>query len=154
MTARLKYPVILAGSIFALGFAFYAQFVNGYHPCELCLVQRYAYGVVIVVTLLALNTKSKFLKALVCLALLAEVGIAVYHTGIEHKWWEGLTTCSSSFKPGLSAEELQKAVMSAPAVRCDAATWFFLGASMATWNAIYAFVLFIISIIPCRKSTS
>jgi disulfide bond formation protein DsbB len=134
--------LVLLGSLFAMGFALYAQYIGGYHPCELCMWQRYGYVMAIVLCL------TPNLRALVPLALAFVVVVAVYHTGIEHKWWHGFQTCSAGFSGGQSLEDLRNKIMAAPSVRCDEATWFFLGLSMAAWNAIYAFFLFVISLLP------
>lgn len=155
---KFRSSVILLGAIFALGFALYAQYINGYHPCELCMLQRYVYGAVILFSLIAVFRPKtakpcKKLKPLISLILLVEVAVAVFHVGIEQKWWEGFSTCSSGLAAGQSIEDIRAQVMAAPAARCDEPTWFFLKLSMASWNALYAFGLFLISVIPCRKSS-
>jgi disulfide bond formation protein DsbB len=60
----------------------------------------------------------------------------MYHAGVEQKWWEGPTSCTSGDIGGLSAEELMDQIMSAPLVRCDDIPWEMFGLSMAGWNAL------------------
>ncbi len=129
--------VVLLGAVVALGFAFFQQYVNGLHPCEMCIWQRCAYAAVILCCLL----RNKWL---ISLALAVEVALAVYHTGVEQHWWAGVTACSSSFAAG-SLDALKAQITAAPAVRCDDIAWKFLGLSMAAWNAVYAGILLLIS---------
>lgn len=155
--------LILLGAIFALGFALFSQYVQGFHPCEMCIWQRWVYGAVILFCILKLATCNKCSQAsrlfsiLVSLTILAQVTLAVFHAGVELKYWEGFTTCSSGITSGQSIEDLRARIMGAPLVRCDEATWFLFGLSMAAWNAIFAAGLFVVSLIPnckwpCRKS--
>ena len=132
---RVEWVVIL-GSLAALGLALISQYGYGFHPCELCIWQRWAYGAVVAVALLSL--KFPKLKSLMVLAIFTVSGIAIFHFGIEQKWWEGFSSCSSSFKGALTIEELKAQIMGAPVTRCDEATWFLLGLSMAGWNVLYS----------------
>ncbi|PIR34414.1 MAG: hypothetical protein COV36_00895, partial [Alphaproteobacteria bacterium CG11_big_fil_rev_8_21_14_0_20_44_7] len=45
--------VILAASFAALGLALMSQYGFGYHPCELCIYQRWAFAVVILLLLIS-----------------------------------------------------------------------------------------------------
>ena len=54
----------------------------------------------------------------------------MFHAGVELKYWEGLTRCSTG--GAMSLDELMKV----PLVRCDQVQFSFLGISMAGWNAI------------------
>ena len=135
--------VVLGASIFALGFALVSQYGFGFHPCELCIWQRWAYGAVIVSALLSFRFKWAF--KLMILALVALTALAAYHFGIEQKWWEGFQKCTSAFKGG-TLEELRAQIMGAPVVRCDEASWFFLKLSMAGWNVLYSAFLIVYAI--------
>lgn len=128
--------VVILGSVAALALALISQFGFGFHPCELCMWQRYAYSAVIAISLLSL--KFPRLRALVVVSVFAVTGIAIFHFGIEQKWWEGFSSCSSSFKGALTLEELKAQIMGAPVTRCDEAVWFLLGLSMAGWNVLYS----------------
>ena len=145
--------VIFFGAVFALGFAFFAQYHDGYHPCELCLVQRWIYGAAIVAVfpaharIVRVQSFVNVASVILCLILALEVGVAAYHFGIEQKWWEGFMACSSGLESGLSMEQLRAQVNAAPVTRCDQATWYFLGLSMAGWNVIYSFGLLVVSVL-------
>jgi disulfide bond formation protein DsbB len=70
------------------------------------------------------------------LAALISAGLGGYHAGVEQKWWQGPTTCTSQPIDGLSTEDLLAQIMNAPVVRCDDIPWDLFGMSMAGWNMI------------------
>ncbi len=119
-------------------------------PCQLCYWQRYGYIAAMAIawtSLLPLPTSARVGLATVAgLALLATAGIAVYHAGVEWKWWPGPRGCSATSGFGLSIEELKRRILGTPVVRCDAIAWQWLGLSMAGWNAIVAAVLGVVSL--------
>ncbi|MFO1057468.1 MAG: disulfide bond formation protein B [Dongiaceae bacterium] len=139
---RLALLVMLAG-ILALGTAFLAQFVGGLAPCELCLWQRYPYGVAIGLAALAMvfapsAGAARVFLALAALAILASAGIAAFHVGVEQKWWQGLASCSGTINLKGSATDLARQLTAAPVVRCDAVPWSLFGISMAGYNFLFA----------------
>lgn len=112
----------------------------GLVACEMCWWQRYAHFVGLAFALLSLALRSfpdrgRSLVWLAALAILASGGIGAYHAGVEAGIFEGVTQCTSTVS-GLSGDELLKAIMAAPIVRCDEVQFSFLGISMAGWNAI------------------
>lgn len=81
------------------------------------------------------------------LAALTTAGIAAYHTGVERKWWDGPSSCTSSGGGlgGLSANDLLPGASDAPAlVLCDSFTPFLFGLSMANWNLVASLALAVI----------
>jgi disulfide bond formation protein DsbB len=125
----------------ALGF----QYVGGYPPCSLCYWQRYGHIAVMALAWLALLPLGHTLRlaflALAGAALLATAGIALYHVGVEWKWWAGPSGCSVTSGLGKSVEELKRLLMATRMVRCDEIPWSLLGLSMAGWNAVLSMAL-------------
>ena len=136
-TARL---IALLLPLALLGGALGSQYLGGLHPCEMCYWQRWPHGVAIVLAALAFTApaetwRSRALVLLAALAIATSGAIGVYHAGIEAKIFEGFTTCTSNVT-GATPEELLKAIIHAPIIRCDQVQFRFLGISMAGWNAI------------------
>ena len=140
LTLFLAAGVILA----ALGF----QYIGGYAPCPLCLMQRYAYYASIPMLFIAMALVSEMprlaavLFFAVALAFLANTGLAGYHAGVEWKFWPGPDTCGTAQALPASAADLLSGLDSTHVVRCDEAAWTFAGLSMAGWNAVISLVLF------------
>lgn len=116
----------------ALGF----QYLGQMPPCKLCYWQRYGHVVALVLLPLALRFRSGLFYLLAALGAFSSAVIGIYHTGVERKWWQGPSSCTSGSVEGLSTEDLLSQIMAAPVVRCDEVPWELLGLSMASWNAI------------------
>ncbi len=109
----------------------------GYAPCELCLMQRFAYYAAVPLSLIFLivaPNNPKLLRGglvLLGLIMLASCILGIYHSGVEWKLWAGPTTCTGGgdFKLGLP-DLTKKAVM------CDQPAIRILGLSLAGWNAV------------------
>lgn len=133
--------------------ALLSQYGFGLSPCHLCILQRIPYAVVMALAAVALAARCpKVLKAVIVLSLLAffaDAALALFHTGVELKWWQdkswwstaehllGLESCSGGAPSG-SIEELRAKLLAAPIARCDEPQFIFLGLSMAAWNGLYA----------------
>ncbi|WP_424833587.1 disulfide bond formation protein B [Ruegeria sp.] len=150
-TKRNLIALAAGGSALLLLGAWAFQYIGGLAPCKMCIWQRYPHGAALVIGVLALALPGlRILPIFGALAALITAGIGVFHAGVEQKWWEGPSSCTSGDISGLSAEELMNQIMSAPLVRCDEIPWEMLGVSMAGWNAIVSFGLALIWIAAWR----
>ena len=138
MTQRKSLIILAAGGSAAMLLAAWGfQYLGGMAPCKMCIWQRYPHGAAALIGVVALALPSlRVLPMFGALAALITAGIGVYHAGVEQKWWEGPTSCTSGDISGLSAEELLNQIMTAPLVRCDEIPWEMFGLSMAGWNAV------------------
>lgn len=123
-----------------LGGAIAFQYLGGLAPCQMCYWQRWPHLAAIFLALGAIALRersgaSALLTLLAGIGILASGAIGVFHAGVEQKWWEGLTTCSTAIG-GQGGQSALDAIMHAPLVRCDVPAWTLLGISMAGYNAI------------------
>jgi disulfide bond formation protein DsbB len=110
----------------------------GYPPCELCLMQRWAYyGGIPLALLLGVVKPSWIRPGLVVLALLlaANAIFGAYHAGVEWGFWQGPTTCSGGDVSQGLPDLTKRGVM------CNEAAIRILGLSLAGWNAVICAVL-------------
>lgn len=149
--------VLLAASAGVLGAAFASQYLGGLQPCILCLYQRRPYAIVIglaaVAALLPAGGRGGHLRigllGLSSVALLANVGIAGFHVGVEQTWWPGPAQCGGAIGSGpISVEDL----MSTPIVRCDQPAWTLLGISMAGYNVALSLGLALFAAVATRSA--
>lgn len=145
--------VLLAagGSAALLAGAFAFQYLGGLAPCKLCLWARWPHGAAILIGMLALFLPGPVLPVLGALAAAATMGVGIYHTGVEQRWWEGPTTCTSGSIEGLDPAALLDQILAAPIVRCDEIAWSLWGISMASWNAILSAGLVVIWLLAARR---
>lgn len=140
MRLPLLIPLALAAA--ALGMALLSQYGFGTHPCHLCVLQRYPYGVVMVVAAFALVLRRRALirpiLLLSALAFLTTGGIGAYHVGVENGWIEASDACAADTSVVADIDALRAQILSAPLVSCTDVGASFAGVSMPVWNVLYA----------------
>jgi disulfide bond formation protein DsbB len=140
LTLFLAVAVILT----ALGF----EYLGGYAPCPMCLIERYPYyaAIPLLFVAMALVEEMPRLAALiffaVALAFLANAGLGTYHAGVEWKLWPGPVACSSAQALPTSAADLMNGLGDTHVPRCDEAAWTFAGISLAGWNVVASLMAF------------
>jgi disulfide bond formation protein DsbB len=141
--------LIAAAAMLAVAHAF--QTFGGLAPCELCLKQREVYwvagGLALAGMFVVRTPWGARLRQITCwvlaIAFLAEAGVAIYHAGVEWKFWPGPQACTGGATTSVSVADL-KALLNTTTKhppRCDQPAWVFLGVSMAGWNAVAALIL-------------
>jgi disulfide bond formation protein DsbB len=127
---KLAQRLAIAVPALLLGGAYLSQYGFGLFPCEMCWWQRYAHFAALALALVAtVATPRRLWIALAGLAILVAGLLGAYHAGVEYKWWEGVTTCSST-AAGNSLED----ILNAPLIRCDEPQWTLFGISLAGFN--------------------
>ncbi len=140
MNVRLAGLIAAALAAAALGVAYFAQYGLHLVPCELCLMERWPYRIVILLGLLALlfgGRVGRVLLGLAGLAMLADIFIAGLHVGVEFGWWPSpLPECNGMLTPGA-------ALPMTPAVPCDRPVHLLAGVpiSMAQMDFCAAIIL-------------
>jgi len=134
----------------ALSIALISQYFFGLYPCNLCVIQRYPYGVIILLSMIGFLFLRKnywgriTVLAGMALTFIVNSLIAFYHSGVERLWWESfLKGCSIPPLKGDMAQILAQIEQRAHAARCDEIPWAdpFIGLSMANYNVILCFAL-------------
>ncbi|MDO1584125.1 disulfide bond formation protein B [Rhizobium oryzicola] len=130
----------------ALGF----QYIGGYIPCALCLLQRqpYYYGIPVAIAgLAAIGIKlptgvARLLLGIVGIMMLVGAGMGIYHSGVEWGFWPGPATCSTTAN-GLTtnAGNLLSDLNAVHGPSCTEASLRVLGLSFAGWNVIASLIL-------------
>ena len=125
------------GSLLILLGAFFFQAI-GFAPCAMCLWQRWPHAAAILIGLLFMAIRQNLLLPLGALAAAITSGLGAYHTGVERKWWEGPSSCTSSGPDlgGLAGSDLLPSAGAETIVLCDEVVWEFLGLSMASYNSL------------------
>ena len=129
--------------------AYFFQYVIGLPPCPLCLEQRIAYYVSIPLAAMVLlgvsvgSSRKVLMLALfaIAAAMLWNVGLGVYHSGVEWRWWPGPQDCSGTAPNFSAGGSLLDQMNKARVVRCDEAAWRFLGLSLAGYNVLVSLFL-------------
>ena len=144
MTISSRTLAILAGagSGWLLLSALFYQWL-GYIPCELCILQRWPHLAAVIIAALIAFRDVHLLRWLGVLAAGLATAFAIFHAGVELGWWQGPAACTGGLGDigNISTQDLLAQIRSAPVVRCDQPQWYFLGLTMAAWNAILSAIL-------------
>jgi disulfide bond formation protein DsbB len=131
----------------------------GYLPCELCLMQRWAYyaGVPLAALVALVAARGPHSLAGAGLALLGLVFIGsmvfgVYHAGVEWGFWPGPTGCTGALTRADSMADFLKQLETTKVVRCDAVAIRILGLSLAGWNAVMSAAVAALALLGARKA--
>jgi disulfide bond formation protein DsbB len=155
-TSRLSVAgLALAGSIAALAVAFASQYIGGLLPCQLCIWQRWGYAGAILLAVIALLLPARlrgYGAVLASLGLLATAAIALFHTGVEYHWWQGLASCGGNLDTSQSLSGLEQQLLATPVIPCDRPAWTMFGISMAGYDFIYATALGLVCLIAAARS--
>ena len=130
-------------SIVALASAFFIEYILGYQPCNLCILERIPYLLAIII--ITLNYKfshiEKHLILLLILIFLAATILSLYHLGIEQGFIEESLVCD--LKNGsnlLSKEDILKQLQEKN-VSCKDVTFKILGLSLTSYNIIISILI-------------
>lgn len=139
--AALAAGTIAAIAAATLAGAWFFQYALGIQPCPMCLEQRYAYYLLIVLGAVLAFAAPRLPKtvAIAALAILALAAFGnsifgAFHAGVEWGFWQGPATCSGPITDLGSAGTLLDRLNTVKVVRCDEVQWRFLGLSLAGYN--------------------
>ena len=115
----------------------------GYVPCELCILQRWPHLAAAIIGAVLIFIDSKLLRWAGALAAGLATAFAIYQAGVEYQWCQGPVACTGGIDGmlNMSTQDLMAQLQSAPVTRCDQPQWYFLGLTMAGWNAICSAIL-------------
>ena len=130
-------------SLFALISAYFIEYVLGYQPCNLCLIERIPYmgALIIIIINYKFNHLEKYLILLLVFIFLTSTLISLYHLGIEQGFIEEYLVCDlKNSSKILSKEEilqqLQKKIVS-----CKDVTFKIFGLSLTSYNILISLLI-------------
>ena len=148
MKNKTALNIILFISIFVLISAYFVEYILGYKPCNLCLIERLPYFFAIIIILLCLTINKFYKIVFILLTITFAVGtiLSFYHFGIEQGFFKESLVCAANNEINSLAKEdlikeLQKKVVS-----CKDAQFTLLGLSLAIINTIISFILSVITL--------
>jgi len=131
----------------------------GYAPCELCLMQRWAYyagvplaALVAVIAMRGPRALAGAGLALLGLLFIGSMVFGVYHAGVEWGFWPGPTGCTGALARADSMADFLKQLETTKVVRCDAVAIRILGLSLAGWNAVISATMAALALLGARKA--
>ena len=133
-------------SFFALTAAYFIQYVLGHQPCNLCLIERIPYILVIIIITFCLFLKKSEKISLIIISLIFFLAtlVSFYHFSIEQGFFKESLVCDlDSQVKILTPEEILKELKE-KTITCKDVTFKVLGFSLATINTIISLILSVI----------
>jgi disulfide bond formation protein DsbB len=156
LSPRLSLGLVTLIAIGTIAGAWFFQLVLHLAPCQLCLEQRWPWYAAILIGGLGLGVPSLQRLALLLLgaAMLASIGLAVFHAGVEWQFWQGPAGCSGAIALPKSAGGLLDAVSETRVPSCTEAAWRLLGLSLAGWNVLISLATLLVIVLGLSKHPS
>lgn len=137
-----------------LGYAYYAQFGQGFEPCPLCIFQRLALLVVAVVFLVAAlhhprGWGAKLYGIVIGLAAGVGAGIAARHVWLQHLPPEEAPRCGPGLDYMLQTLPLSETIRTVltGSGECAKVDWTLLGLSMPAWTLLLFLALGVVGVL-------
>ncbi|MCZ2203682.1 disulfide bond formation protein B [Bartonella sp. A05] len=140
----------------ALGF----EYIEGYIPCDLCLIERVPYYSAIPLLILAgllawcshMSSWVRFLFLCVFILMINSLLFAVYHAGVEYGFWPAPLSCGQgTTKLTADVNQLLAQLNNIHPPSCVEAPGRFLFLSFAGWNAVASLFYTFISLYAASK---
>ncbi len=140
---RLPFATLALVCLGLISFGLFLQYAGHLEPCPMCILQRYAFSGVILVSLAAALHGSRrsgprvFYGCLLVLLSLAGGGVAAWQSYIQ-RFPPNLAECGPSLSYMLESFPLSSSLpmIFRGAGDCTAIDWTFLGLSIANWSLL------------------
>ena len=133
-------------SLFALISAYFIEYILGYQPCNLCLIERIPYVIALIIITInfKFNHLERHLILLLVFVFLTSTLISLYHLGIEQGFIKESLVCDlKNSSKILSKEEILQQLQQ-KIVSCKDVTFKILGFSLTTLNIIISLLITIV----------
>ena len=138
--------IILIFSLVALISAYSIEYILGYKPCSLCLIERIPYGIsiILITTIIILKKNEEFFVILLVLTFVFSLAISVYHFGIEQGFFQESSICGvNNLTESITKEDLLKQ-LSKKTISCGDVTFRIFGLSLTSINIVISLLFIII----------
>ena len=130
-------------SIIALTSAFFIEYVLGYQPCNLCILERIPYLLAIIIIILNykfLHFEKYFILSLT-LTFLVATALSLYHLGIEQGFIKESLVCELNNRSNLLSKEDILKQLQQKNVSCQDVTFKIFGLSLTSYNIIISILI-------------
>ena len=133
-------------SVLALASALIIEYIFGYQPCNLCIIERFPYALAIVI--LKFNYISKkdqiFYSVLLILIFLFSILISIYHFSIEQGFINESMVCESGNLESITKKDILDSLKEL-SISCKDVAFKIFGLSLTTYNIILSILMFLTS---------
>jgi len=147
LTKQHYLQILFALSCLILLSALIFEYVLGYQPCNLCIIERIPYGLAIIILILnhLFKKDQLFYTILLILVFSFSIIISVYHFGIEQGFIEESTVCASQNIDLMTKEQILNYLKELN-ISCKSVAFRIFGLSLTTYNLFASVLMLIMSL--------
>ena len=125
--------------------AYFIEYVLGFQPCNLCLIQRipYGLGLILIIFNYSLIKNERFIILMLILIFVFSLIISFYHFGIEQGFFEESAVCGLKNASNLISKEEILEQLQTKTISCKDVTFRIFGFSLTVFNMIISLILVI-----------
>ena len=125
--------------------AYFIEYVLGFQPCNLCLIQRIPYGLGLILIILnySLIKNERFIILMLILIFVFSLIISFYHFGIEQGFFEESAVCGLKNASNIISKEEILEQLQTKTISCKDVTFRIFGYSLTVFNMIISLILVI-----------
>ena len=145
--------LILLVSLISIISAYFLEYILGYQPCNLCLIERipYVLSIILIITNLIIKRNEKIFILLLMLIFVFSFLVSFYHFGIEQGFFKESTVCGlKNVSDLISKEEIIKQ-LNEKTISCKDVTFKVFGISLTSINIIVSIFITIILVKIFKK---
>lgn len=134
-------------SIISLTIAFIIEYILGYQPCNLCILERIPYALTIIILIINYKFKKNqvFYNILLLQIFAFSILISLYHLGIEQGLVKESSVCISDNTNLITKENILNSLKELK-VSCKDVTFRFFNLSLTTYNMFLSIIMFLIAL--------
>ena len=126
--------------------AYFIEYILGYQPCNLCLIERIPYGLSLVLIIInyVLKNIEKFILLLLIIIFIFSFSISVYHFGIEQGFFKESVVCGIKNATDIISKEELLRQLSEKTISCKDVTFRIFGLSLTSINIMINLIIIVI----------
>ena len=153
---RRAFAAISALSVALLAFGVWLQHVEGLEPCPMCIVQRYALVLIVIIAALTGSADKKRLHLGGAGLMVVTAGFGAFVAARQSwlQWYPPeVVSCGRDFYGMIETFPLKRAL---PMIfkgsgDCSKVDWTFLGGSIANWSFLYFVCIATVALLLCWR---
>ena len=135
-------------SIFLISFiavisAYFIEYILGYQPCNLCIIERIPYILSLILLLInfKFSIREKYLILLLIIIFVFSLVVSLYHFGIEQGFFQESFICDIKDGSNILSKNELLAELQQKTISCKDVTFRIFGFSLTTINIIISFII-------------
>ena len=138
--------ILFLVSFVTLFLAYVIQYILGFQPCNLCIIERipYALSLIILILIYIFKKDQVFYSVLLLLIFAFSLLISFYHFGIEQGFISESSICASNATDLTTKDQILKSFEEIR-ISCKDVAFRIFGLSLTTYNIIISLLMFFIS---------